>query len=638
MIFDAVRNNKRVVQVFLALITLPFAFWGVDSYVRDSGAGADLASVGDSKITMQQFDQAWRVQQDRLRQALGANFDAAAVNTPEARLAVLNALVDQRLLLLEASKGRLVAGDDALRDVISKIPALQEDGQFSMARYQAALAAQGMSQPQFEAQLRQDLTLQQLVAAIGDTAIIASEVTDEMLRIQSEERQVAELRFAPEKFAGQVKIDSVAVEKYYEENKKRFEIPEQAKADYVVLSLEALMDKLTVSDVEVSAWYESHKDRYQRAEERRASHILILVDADQNEETAKAKADGILKELQESPGKFAELAKQHSQDPGSAQKGGDLGFFGRGMMVKPFEETVFKLQDGEISGVVRSDFGFHIIQLTGSKAGAQRALAEVRSELEDELKRQTASRQFAEAAEAFSNMVYEQADSLAPVVEKFDLKIRHSGWLPRDPSPQALASLGELGNEKLLTALFSADSLKNKRNTEAIEVAPNVLLSARVVEYQAASTRPFAEVRGDIEATLRAQEAAALARQAGVAKLSALQQASTESKADADWGPVKSVSRLDRQQLPVAALQAIFRANVEKLPAYVGAQAADGTYLLYQISEVGQPAVVDEKRREALKREYSTILGQEDFAAYLAGLRSRYKIDINQSALDSKQR
>ncbi|MEF8724956.1 MAG: SurA N-terminal domain-containing protein [Candidatus Accumulibacter delftensis] len=269
MIFDAVRNNKRVVQVFLALITLPFAFWGVDSYVRDSGAGTDLASVGDSKITMQQFDQAWRVQQDRLRQALGANFDAAAVNTPEARLAVLNALVDQRLLLLEASKGGLVASNDQLRDVISKIPALQEDGQFSMARYQAALAAQGMSQPQFEAQLRQDLTLQQLVAAVGDTAIVASGTSDEMLRIQSEERQVAELRFAPEQFAGQVKIDSAALEKYYEENKQRFEIPEQAKADYVVLSLEALMDKLTLSEVEVSAWYESHKDRYQTA--RRAA-------------------------------------------------------------------------------------------------------------------------------------------------------------------------------------------------------------------------------------------------------------------------------------------------------------------------------------------------------------------------------
>jgi len=636
MIFDAVRNNKRVVQVFLALITLPFAFWGVDSYVRDSGAGTDLASVGDSKITMQQFDQAWRVQQDRLRQALGANFDAAAVNTPEARLAVLNALVDQRLLLLEASKGRLVASNDQLRDVISKIPALQEDGQFSMARYQAALAAQGMSQPQFEAQLRQDLTLQQLVAAIGDTAIVASGTSEEMLRIQSEERQVAELRFTPEQFAGQVKIDSAALEKYYEENKQRFEVPEQAKADYVVLSLEALMDKVTVSEVEVSAWYEGHKDRYQTAEERRASHILILVDGNLDEGKAKAKADGILRELQESPGKFAELAKQHSQDPGSAQKGGDLGFFGRGMMVKPFEDTVFKLQEGEISGVVRSDFGFHIIQLTGTKAGAQRALADVRSELEDELKRQAASRQFAEAAEVFSNMVYEQPDSLQPVVEKFGLKVRHSGWLPRDSSPPALAALGELGNQKVLTALFSADSLKNKRNTEAIEVAPNVLLSARVAEYQAASSRPFAEVRGDIEAALKAQEAAVLARQAGETKLSALQQGGAEVKAD--WSPVKSVSRVDRQQLPVAALQAIFRADVQKLPAYVGAEVAGGTYVLYQISKVGQPAVVDEKRREALQREYSTILGQEDFAAYLSGLRSRYKIDINKSALDSKQR
>jgi peptidyl-prolyl cis-trans isomerase D len=260
----------------------------------------------------------------------------------------------------------------------------------------------------------------------------------------------------------------------------------------------------------------------------------------------------------------------------------------------------------------------------------------VRSELEDELKRQTASRQFAEAAEAFSNMVYEQPDSLQPVVEKFDLKIQHSGWLPRDSSPQALATLGELGNQKVLTALFSADSLKNKRNTEAIEVAPNVLLSARVAEYQAASSRPFAEVRGDIEAALKAQEAAALARQAGEAKLSALQQAGAEARLT---GARSRVSReLDRQQLPVAALQAIFRANVQKLPAYVGAEVAGGTYVLYQISKVGQPAVVDEKRREALQREYSTVLGQEDFAAYLAGLRSRYKIDINKSALDSKQR
>ncbi|WP_313953997.1 SurA N-terminal domain-containing protein [Accumulibacter sp.] len=634
MIFDAVRNNPRVAQGILALIILPFAFFGIDSYVGKIGAGADLASVGDSKITMPQFDQAWRVQQDRMRQALGDSFRPESLNTPEARLAVLNSLIDQRLLLLEAVKGRLGAGDDLLREVISKIPALQENGQFSMARYQAALAAQGLSQPQFEAQMRQDLTLQQLVGAIADTGIVGVTMTDAMLRIQSEERQVAELRFSPEQFMGQAKIEPAAVQKFYDENKKRFEIPEQAKAEYVVLSLDALMAKVQVSDAEVTAWYESHKDRYQQAEERRASHILILVDANTDQAKAKAKAEEILKEIQKSPATFAELAKQQSQDPGSAQKGGDLGFFGRGMMVKAFEDTVFKLQENEVSGVVQSEFGYHIIKLTGVKTGKQKSLAEVRSELEDELRRQAASRQFAEAAEAFSNIVYEQPDSLQPVVDRFHLKIEKSAWLPRDASRQVAATLGPLGDEKVLTALFSADSLKNKRNTEAIEVAPNVLLSARVTEYRPSSVKPFDTVRADIEAALRAQEASTLARQAGEAKLRALQQ-NPEDKAG--WGPVKTVSRLDGGQMPRAALKAIFQADVQKLPAYVGAEGDGGSYMLYQIVKVGQPEKLDDQRRQALESEYGKILGQEDFAAYLAGLRLRYKIDINTSALASKE-
>ena len=322
MFFDAVRTNKRVVQIFLALITLPFAFWGVDSYVRNMGAGSDLASVGDSKITMPQFDQAWRAQQERMRQALGANFRPEAMNTPAAKLAVLNSLIDQRLLLLEAAKGRLAAGDDQLRAVIGKIPALQENGQFSLARYQAVLAAQGMSQAQFEGQLRQDLTLQQLIAAIGETSIVGDAVLDRLLHIQAEERQIAESRITPEQFAGQVKVDTESVRKYYEENGKRFEVAEQARVEYVVLSLEGLLAQVKPADAEVSAWYDSHKDRYQQAEEKRASHILIATGSDvEQAKQAKAKADEVLKEVQKSPARFAELARQYSQDPGSADKG-----------------------------------------------------------------------------------------------------------------------------------------------------------------------------------------------------------------------------------------------------------------------------------------------------------------------------
>lgn len=635
MFFDAVRNNKRVVQIFLALITLPFAFWGIDSYVRNTGAGADLASVGDTKITLPQFDQAWRAQQDRMRQVLGASFRPESMNTPEARLAVLNSLVDQRLLLLEASQGRLGASDSLLRDVIGKIPALQENGQFSMARYQAALAAQGMSQAQFEAQMRQDLTLQQLVGALGETGMAGNKVVDKLLRIQTEERQIAEWRFAPEQFAEQVKITLPAIEKYYAQNLKRFEVAEQARVEYVVLSLEGLLAQVKPGDGEVTAWYEGHQDRYQQAEERRASHILILASGDMDREKARAKAEEVLKEVQKSPARFAELARQHSQDPGSAEKGGDLGFFGRGMMVKPFEDSVFGLRENELSGLVQSEFGYHIIRLTEIKPGKLRSLADARSEIEDELRRQVASRQFAEAAETFSNMVYEQPDSLQPAAEKFKLKIQQSGWLPRTPSPEMLAGLGQLGNQKVLASVFSEESLKKKRNTEAVEVAPNTLLAARVIEYRPATTQPMAAVKTEIEALLKAEEEAALARAAGESKLRELQQGVEDKLA---WAPLRNVSRQDARQLPVASLKAIFRADVRRLPAYVGADLGGGGYALYKITAVSHPEKVDDNRRKALQGEYSTILGQEDFAAYLAGLRLRYKIDINKSALESKER
>ena len=636
--FDAVRNNKKIVQIFLALITLPFAFFGVDSYVRNAGAGGDFASVGDSKITAQQYQQAWRDQQDRMRQSLGASFKPESMNTPEARLAVLNSLVDQRLLLQEAAKGRLGAGDDLLREIISKISSLQENGQFSMARYESALRAQGTSQQQFEAQLRQDLILQQLVAAVGDTGIVSNTSAETMLRIQSEERQVAESRISPEQFAEQVKIDPTAVQKYYDENQKQFETTEQAKAEYVVLSLDALLAQISVSESEVKAWYEGHKDRYQQAEERRASHILVMANADApatDKIKAKTKAEEILKDVLKSPAKFAELAKQNSEDPGSAAKGGDLGFFGRGMMVKAFEETVFKQKEDEISGLVQSEFGFHIIKLTGIKAGKLRSIQEVRPEIEGELKRQAATRKFAEAAEVFKNMVYEQSDTLQPTVEKFGLKIQQSNWLPRKPSPQVATALGMLGDEKVLTSLFSEDSLKNKRNTEAIEVAPNSLLAGRVVEYKPAAVKPFESVKAEIEARLKSQEATALARKTGETKLADLLKGSDDKVA---WALVKNVSRMQGRQVPPASVQAIFKADVNKLPAYVGVETGNGNYMLYKIMKVSQSDKVDDNKRKLLQREYSTMAAQEDFAAYLAGLRSRYKVDINKTALEAKDR
>ena len=633
--FDAVRNNKRIVQIFLGLIALPFAFWGVDSYVRSSGAGSDLASVGDTKITIQQFEQALRDRQDQMRQSMGDSFKPELMNSPEIRLGVLNSLIDQRLLLLEAGKNRLVTSDDALRDFLSSVPSLQEDGKFSMSRYETVLRSQGMSQPQFEARVRQDLTLQQLVGTVGSSAFVSLTQAEAMLRLQSEERQFSEFKISSGQFANKVKIDEAAIQKFYDENKNRFEVPERVKAEYVVLSLDALLPQVKVSDAEVKTWYDGHQDRYQEPEERRASHVLISSDGDAGKEKAKAKAEQVLKDIQKNPSRFAELAKQHSQDPGSAQKGGDLGYFGRGMMVKPFEDAVFQQKEGERSGLVESDFGYHIIKVTGIKAAKLRPLADVRSDIEGELRRQAATRKFAEAAESFNNMVYEQSDSLQPVVEKFNLKVQQSGWLPKNADPRMLAALGPLGNEKVAKALFSDDVIKNKRNTEAIEVAPNTLLAARVTEHVPSSVQPFDTVKGDIGEYLKDQEAQAQAKASGEARLAELNQG--EDKLS--WSASRSASRLQARQLqlPPAALQAIFKADVQKLPAYVGVSTGDA-YSLYKITKVIQPETVNENQLKALRTEYASIVAQEDLSAYLSSLRSRYKIDINKAALEPKDR
>ena len=632
--FDSVRNNKKIVQVFLGLITLPFAFFGVDSYVRNSGAGDDLASVGDTKITISQFEQALRERQDQLRQRLGENFKSEMMQTPEARLSVLNSLLDQRLLLLEAEKNRLYTDDNVLRDVISKIPALQEDGKFSMTRYESALRAQGMSQPQFEAKLRQDLTLQQLVGAVGDTAFVSGIQAEAMLRLQSEERQFSELKIAPEQFADKVKIEAPAVQKFYDENKAQFEVAEQVKAEYLVLSLDALLSQVTVADAEIKTWYDSHKDRYEQAEERRASHILIMTNADTDKEKAKAKAEGVLKDVQKTPAKFAELAKQHSEDPGSAQKGGDLGFFGHGMMVKEFEDIVFKQKEGEISGLVQSEFGYHIIKLTGIKAGKQRALDEIRAEIESELKRQAASRKFAEAAESFTNMVYEQSDSLQPVADKFKLKVQQSGLLPKNPDPRVMAALGPLANPKILASLFSEEAIKNKRNTEAVEIAPNTLLAARVVEHTPPTSVPFDTVKPEIEKRLKSEEAAVLAKSSGETRLAELKQGGEDKLA---WSAPKSASRMQRGEIPPAVVQAVFKADVQKLPAYAGV-AVGGGYALFKIVKINSPEKIDEAKLKGLQGEYGSIVAQEDLSAYLSGLRQRYKIIVNKTLFEAKER
>ena len=624
--FDAVRNNKRIVQVFLALITLPFAFFGVDSYVRSVGSGSDVANIGDMKITQQQFQQAMKEKEDRLR---NQQVDPKLLNTPAGRQAVVDELVNRQLLILEANKRRMYVSDDEIRRTIGAIEAFSVEGKFSPERYEAALRGQGMSPAGFESQLRQDLTIEKLAGALVQSGLTARTVSDRLMVLQSEKREVMEYRFAADAYLDKVKLAEGAARKFYDDNSKQFELPEQAKAEYVILSMETIGAQLSVTDAEIKSWYDGHKAQFAVPEERRASHILIASEKI-GKDKAKAKAEELLGEIRKTPASFADLAKKNSDDPGSAAKGGDLGFFGRGMMVKPFEDTTFALKEGEISGTVESDFGFHIIKLTGIHAAKEKPLAEVKGEIEAELKKTAASRKFAEAAEAFSNIVYEQSDSLKPAAEKFNLTVKQSDWLGRQANPAS----GALANEKVLAALFSEDSIKNKRNTGAIEIAANTLVSARVVEHKPAALQAFESVKANIETLLKRQEAQAAATKEGESRLEALKKG--EDKLS--WGTAKTVSRMDSRLIQPVAVPVVFRMDSSKLPSYAGLELPGAGYSLFKLSKVSEGEKISEANKAAMMNQLGSLVAQEDVQLYLSALRSRYKVEIHQAALESKDK
>lgn len=633
--FDAVRNNKKIIQIVLALIILPFAFWGVDSYVRDAGGEGTVASVGGSKISGQEFQQAVREEQDRMRPALGGKVDPAMLDNPQMRAAVLDNLINQRLLALHADKLKLGVSNAQLAQFIGAVPSLQENGKFSKERYEALVAAQGMSIEMFEARVRKDLVMRQAMTPLTEASLPGRSAADRWIATQLEEREIAEAILRPEQYIDQVKLAPDAAKAYYEANKTQFERPEQIRVEYLTLSRSAMEAQATTDEKAIRAWYEAHADRYRKPEERRASHILIRADKSAppaDLKAAEARIAEILTELKKPGADFAKLAKQHSQDPGSGNQGGDLGWFGRGMMVKPFEEAAFGLKEGELSGAVRSDFGIHVIKLTGIRPEKIRPIEEVRGEIAAEIKREAAMKKYAEAAEAFANTVYEQADSLKPAAEKFGLAIQTSGWLAKGAQPDAPFS-----NPKLVAALFSDDALKNRRNTEAVEVAPNTLMSARVVEHKPATMEPLESVAPAIEKLLLRQEAAKLAAKDGEEKLARLARGEAVVL---PWSPVRTVSRAHAPNLVPESLRAIFKPDATaKLPAHAGTTIPGG-YALYRISGIKPYAEgegAEPPRAQKLRQQYAQIVAQEEFAAWIAALKQRYPVEINKAALESKQ-
>ncbi|MBC7944263.1 MAG: SurA N-terminal domain-containing protein [Burkholderiales bacterium] len=630
--FNFVHGNRRFIQVVMVIIVLPFAFFGIESYFSQSGTSTYVASVGEHKISQQEYARALDSQQQRLREALGGRVDPALLDSPDMRAAVLNTLIRERLLASEAAENGMTVTDAELQAAIAAIPAFQDNGKFSLGLYENFLRNQNLAAKTFEQSIEQGLLQERLMGAYADTALVPDRVAERITRLNEQQREVSQVLVSQDQFLTEIKLEADAAKNYYDSHEAEFQIPEQVRVEYLVLSLDKLTGQVEVSDEELQTYYREHAAEYEKPEEREASHILISAAADADEKTraaAKAKTQQLAEQAKKDPAKFAELAKKNSQDPGSAEKSGDLGAFRRGAMVKPFEDAVFGMKVGEIAGPVESPFGYHIIKLNAIKPGGKSSFDQVRKQIEAELKKQKAGARFAEAAENFSNMVYEQSDSLKPASEAAKLEIQTSPLISRKG-----AELPLLNNDKLLEALFSEDALANKRNTEAIEVAPNTLVSARVMEHKPASLRPFEDVKAEISKRLLFEEAGRRARQDAEARLAQLQKG---EDAKLTWSPAQTISRAKHEGFDEAALRQIFRADSTALPAYTVITNPEGAPVVVKISRVNDAEIGDDKRK-AVVQQLRQASGQETLLAYLASIREEADIKIMQENLERRER
>ncbi len=617
------KHSRWLMVVILGLTAVAFiAPQGYTGFMDATSAG--VATVGGQKITQLEWDAAHRQASERLRQQ-NPEIDAKLLDSDAAKLDALQNLVQQRLLAIAAREQHLEIANERLEGRFQRDPQLgflrNENGGLNTAM----LAAQGMSREGFIERFRHDLSVNQVLAPVQRAPQAAGSSVPAELAFDAllQRREVRVQHFDPRAYFDQVQIADADVEAYYKlpETQKRWLRPESAQIEYVMLDVQALRAAVQVNEAELRSFYEQNASRYNQSEERRARHILLKLEQGADAATTQsvtAKAEELLAEARKTPGKFAELARQHSQDEGSASNGGDLDFFARGAMVKPFEDAVFALKVGEISPVVRSEFGLHIIQLEAVRGGERRPFESVRAELEEEQRTQLARQRYQELAETFSTMVFELSDSLQPAAEKLGLPVQRATVL-RQPQP---GQQGPLASPKLLDAVFSADTLRNKRNTDTIETAPNQMVSARVIQHQPATAPELAEVKDSVRQQLLLQRAHELAKKAGEARLAQGLEGPEQGLLPAQW-----ISRAQPAGLPQPVLDAAMRADASKLPALVGV-VQDGAG--YWLAKVEQVAARDQELApaEMATRQYAQAWAQAEGRAYLDALKLSHKVKL----------
>jgi peptidyl-prolyl cis-trans isomerase D len=626
--FDIFRKHTKIMMILLFLLIIPsFVLFGIERYNQAGRSDEVVAKVGSVEITKGQWELAHKNDVDRLR-AARPELDAKLLDSPQARYATLERLVHDSVLRVAAEKSNLSTSDMRLARFLQEDPTIaslrKADGKLDIERYRQLAASQGLTPEGFENSVRQSISQQQVEAGINRSGFVAAAPADVALNAFFEKREVQVSNFLPKDYTAGVVPSDADLESFYKANQALFKSPEQAKVEYVVLDMEAVKKGIKISDADLHAYYDQNVARLSGVEERRASHILISVPKDASaadRQKAKDHAQALLKAVRAAPDSFSDLAKKNSQDTGSAAKGGDLDFFARGAMVKSFEDAAFAMKKGEISDLVESEFGYHIIKLTDIKAPKQRSFEELRPSIESDLKTQQAQRKFAEFAELFTNTVYEQSDSLKPVAEKLGLEVKSVDKLLRHP---ATGATGVLASEKFLSALFAPDSLEKKHNTEAVETAVNQMVAGRIVAYMPASTLALADVRSVVRDRVVASRALELARKDGMAKLELWKK--EPGKASLPGAVV--LSRDQAQNMPMQLVTATLGADATTLPSWVSVDLGANGYAVVRINKVVSRDEASQPSAKQDREQYTQWWSAAETKAYYASLKERLKVEV----------
>lgn len=617
--------NSIWVKIILGLIILSFVFAGVGSYLAGSG-NQFAAKVDGQEISQREFEMAYQNERNRMQSQLGDYFstlmgDPAYVQ--QFRRNVLDRMVNDLLIQQRAEELGMRISDTQVRQTILSMPEFQRDGAFDNEQYNMLLRRAGMTPDMFAESMRTDLLRQQFLIAIQGSDFALSNELTALTKLEQQQRDIRTLTLNVAEFTKNVDISDDEAKAFYEQNPQMYMRPDQVKAAYIELSGDNLKNTLTVSDEDAKAYYEEHKSKFGTAEQRLARHILVQGKGSE----AKAKAEQLLAQLK-SGADFAELAKTSSDDTFSGQEGGKLDWFERGVMDPAFEEAAFALQKGDISDVVESDFGYHIIKLDDIKAPQVKAFADVRDEILAEVREQRAAEAFYDLQTALAEKAFEMPDSLEDAAEAVNAKVQTTDFISQSDAP------GVLANPAVLQALFSPEVREDGLNSDVIEVGPEHIVVVRVNDSRDEMVLPFEDVSEKVKQQLAVQKGEEQAQAKADALLASLRDGKTEMLAEDGlaFSASKTISRMGEDRMIAQEAFALAKPQDGK-SVYGVTRDAEGNILLIALDKVIEADVSSGATDNQLATQLEQMLAQQDVMATLQVLRDTS--EVSYSAVDS---